>query len=178
MTSGPTRRDLLYGGAAVVAAAGIGAVYWRYGGQAGERLSGTFWAQRFARPEGGELALADLLGKPLLVNFWATWCPPCIEEMPMIDAFFSEHGANGWQVIGLAIDQPGKVRKFLGRTPVSYPVGLAGVQGNELIQSLGNTEMGIPFTVVIDRVGSVVARKIGRLDPSDLQKWRHAMDRG
>ena len=177
MTPGPTRRGLLYGGVAAVAAvAGIGGAYWRSRDSqgTGDRIDETFWAQRFDRPEGGELALESLRGKPLLVNFWATWCPPCVEEMPLIDAFFKENEGNGWQVVGLAIDQPSSVRKFLGRTPVTYPVGLAGLQGTELVKQLGNTSGGLPFTLVIDGSGSVAARKIGKLEPSDLQAWRRA----
>ena len=92
----------------------------------------------------------------------------------MIDAFSRENGGNGWQVIGLAIDQPSAVRKFLEKTPVTYPIGLAGLQGTELVKNLGNTSGGLPFTLVIDSGGAVVARKMGRLDPSDLQTWRRA----
>jgi hypothetical protein len=92
--------------------------------------------------------------------------------MPLIDAFFREHGANGWQVLGLAIDRPDAVRQFLARRPVSYPVGLAGLQGTELVRRLGNTEEGLPFTVAIDPAGTIMGRKLGRLDASDLQRWR------
>jgi thiol-disulfide isomerase/thioredoxin len=177
MTSSPTRRGLLYGGVAVIAAvAGIGGAWWRRLGSSGggERLDDAFWSQRFERPEGGELAFDSLRGKPLLVNFWATWCPPCVEEMPMIDAFFRENGANGWQVVGLAIDQPSAVRKFLDRTPVSYPIGLAGLQGTELVKRLGNTSGGLPFTLIVDASGTVAARKMGKLAPGELQAWRRA----
>ena len=177
MTFRPTRRGWLYGGVAAVAAlAGAGGAFWRsratQGG--GERLDEGFWSQRFERPEGGEVAFDALRGKPLIVNFWATWCPPCVEEMPMIDAFFRENAANGWQVVGLAIDQPSAVRKFLAKAPVSYPIGLAGMQGTELVKQLGNTAGGLPFTLFVDGGGSAAARKMGKLDAGDLQSWRRA----
>ena len=92
----------------------------------------------------------------------------------MIDAFFRENNANGWQVVGLAIDQPSAVRKFLSRTPVSYPIGLAGLQGTDLVKPMGNTAGGLPFTLVVDAGGSVAARKMGKLDAADLQTWRRA----
>ena len=181
MSSSPTRRRLLYGGVAVAAAAaGLGGAWWRERGSGakGEALDAAFWAQRFERPEGGELVFADLRGKPLLLNFWATWCPPCVEEMPMIDRFFRENGGNGWQVIGLAIDQPSAVRKFLQKTPVSYPTGLAGLQGTELVKSLGNTAGGLPFTLVLNGSGTVAARKMGKLEPADLDTWRRELVHG
>ncbi|MDM0024717.1 TlpA family protein disulfide reductase [Variovorax saccharolyticus] len=179
MTSSPTRRGWLYGSvAAVAAAAGIGGAWWKQqrpgGGGSAEKLDSAFWALRFERPEGGEVAFESLRGKPLLINFWATWCPPCVEEMPMIDAFFRENSGNGWQVVGLAIDQPSAVRKFLARTPVSYPIGLAGLQGTDLVKQMGNTAGGLPFTLVVDAGGSVAARKMGKLDAADLQTWRRA----
>jgi thiol-disulfide isomerase/thioredoxin len=184
MTSSPTRRGMLFGGvAAVAAAAGVGGAWWREhsaGSSAagGEMLDAAFWAQSFERPEGGELVLSSLRGKPLLLNFWATWCPPCVEEMPMIDTFFRENSANGWQVVGLAIDQPTAVRKFLQRTPVTYPTGLAGLQGTELVKNLGNTGGGLPFTLVLNGNGSVAARKMGKLETSDLETWRRELVHG
>lgn len=181
MTSSPTRRGLLYGGVAVAAAAaGLGGAWWRERarGPKGEVLAASFWEQRFERPEGGELVFSDLRGKPLLLNFWATWCPPCVEEMPMIDRFFRENGANGWQVVGLAIDQPSAVRKFLQKTPVSYPTGLAGLQGTELVKNLGNTGGGLPFTLVLNGAGEVAARKMGKLEAADLDAWRRELVHG
>jgi thiol-disulfide isomerase/thioredoxin len=133
---------------------------------------GEFWAQRFPTPGGGELVMQSLRGKPLLINFWATWCPPCVEELPLLDRFYRENAANGWQVIGLAIDNPAAVRGFLGKMPLSFPIGLAGLGGSELGKSLGNLAGGLPFTVVIGSKGAVLHRKMGKVSVADLALWR------
>ena len=143
-----------------------------------EALGADFWSRKFERPEGGELALQALRGKPVLLNFWATWCAPCVEEMPMLDRFFREHAANGVQVVGLAIDQPSAVRKFLQRTPVTYPIGLAGLDGSELIRALGNTAGGLPFTLALTADGAVAERKMGKLEQVDLDTWRREFFHG
>lgn len=177
MTISTGRRRWLYGGVAAVAAgAGLGGAWWaeRKSGESGDRVDEVFWTRSFTRPDGGELKFAEFKGKPLLINFWATWCPPCVEELPMIDRFFKDHAANGWQVVGLAIDQPSAVRKFLERTPVSFPVGLAGLEGTDLVKQMGNTAGGLPFTLVLNADGSVATRKMGKLDPADLESWRRA----
>jgi thiol-disulfide isomerase/thioredoxin len=123
------------------------------------------------RPEGGTLPMAGFRGRPLLVNFWAPWCPPCVEELPMIDAFFRQHAPNGWQVVGLAVDKPEAVQKFLGKTPVAFPVGILGLAGLSVVKELGNAAGGLPFTLVLDAAGHVAERKIGQITPQDLQRW-------
>ena len=181
MESKHRRRWLFTGVAAVAAAAGAGGAWWQQQGRTaaagvagGSALGADFWAQRFERPEGGELALAALRGKPLLINFWATWCPPCVEELPMLDRFQAEQGDKGVQVVGLAIDQPSAVRKFLARTPVRFANGMAGMQGTDLAKQLGNEAGGLPFTLLLNRAGAVVARKMGKLESTDLQAWGRA----
>ena len=89
----------------------------------------------------------------------------------MLDAFYRQHAAKGWQVVGLAIDQPSSVRRFLERLPVAFPIGLAGLEGTELTRKLGNLAGGLPFSVVFAADGSVRQRRMGRVSEADLKAW-------
>ena len=166
------RRALMVAAGLVGAAGGVGLALWRY--EVREASPGAveaLWGLSFQTPQGQALAMASLKGRPLLLNFWATWCPPCVEEFPLLDAFYRQQQANGWQVLGLAIDQPSAVRTFLARTPVSFPIGLAGLEGTELAKSLGNTAGGLPFTVIVGADGGIRERRMGRVAQADLQQW-------
>jgi thiol-disulfide isomerase/thioredoxin len=167
------RRRLLYAGVAGVAAiAGAGLAWWKWRpGTTAHDAAAALWPLQFETPAGSTLAMGTLRGKPLLVNFWATWCPPCIEELPLLEAFYRENASKSWQVVGLAIDQPSAVRTFLQRTPVSFPVGLAGLGGSELSKALGNIAGALPYTVVISGSGEVVRRRMGRVTAPDLAQW-------
>lgn len=167
---------------------GLLALAWLFGGgahPAGPELGPLLDAMGILPPvketEAPDFTLHDLAGKPrrlaefrgqvVLINFWATWCPPCVEELPMLDRFQRETPANGWQVLGLAIDQPSSVARFLTRTPLGFPVGLAGLGGTELSRALGNESGGLPFSVVIAADGRVIQRKMGQITPQELAAW-------
>jgi thiol-disulfide isomerase/thioredoxin len=165
---------MLYAAVAAAAALAGAGVAWRKWspGTDGSDAAAALWPMTFDTPGGAKLEMQSLRGKPILLNFWATWCPPCIEEMPMLDAFYRENASKGWQVVGLAIDQPTAVRTFLDRTPVTFAIGLAGMGGSELSKALGNLAGGLPFTVVVGSAGQVLRRRMGRVTAVDLAQWR------
>jgi thiol-disulfide isomerase/thioredoxin len=168
-----SRRQGLLAAGALAGLAGAGLAWWRLMPQSAPGVEQhAFWGQSFETPQGQALAMASFAGKPLLLNFWATWCPPCVEELPLIDRFWRENAANGFQVLALAIDQPSAVRRFLDRQSLGFPMGLAGLGGTELARSLGNAAGGLPFSVFFKADGSIWRQKLGQLSPSDLDAWR------
>lgn len=181
--------------AAVAAAAGAAASLWRQrmdkqradlsgpskpavtaSGPAAEEV-GDFWGYSVDRLDGTSLPLASLRGQRLLVNFWATWCPPCVREMPLIEQFHRQfgpsRGAQGWRVLGVAIDRKEAVAAFLQRQPVSYDIGLAGLEGTQWSRDLGNLSGGLPFTVAFDAQGRVLQRRLGEVNAEMLKAWAH-----
>lgn len=170
----PQRRRALYALAAAVAGlAGSGLAWWRYTpGPVDQALEGQLWGLEFDTPTGPRLALQSLRGRPLLINFWATWCPPCVEELPLLNAFYQENKSKGWQVLGIAVDKLAPVQTFLARQPLAFPVVLAGMEGLSLSKNLGNQAGGLPFSVLVGADGSILHRKIGKLSEQDLKLWQ------
>ncbi len=168
------RRTWLLGGAA---AAGIigGAAFaaWRRETSPGvseAAVAADVWSLSFERLDGTSLAMQSLRGKPLLLNFWATWCAPCVTELPLLDAFSREH-AGRWQVLGLAVDRPDPVRRFAAERALHLPIALAGMEGLELSRSLGNKIAALPFSIAFDSRGRIAQRRLGVLDADLLRVW-------
>ena len=113
-------------------------------------------------------AIAQWQGKTLVVNFWASWCPPCREEMPAFSRLNAKHAANGVQFVGIALDTPENVTKYAQQQPVSYPLLMAGSQGTELAQQLGNVSLALPYTVVLGPAGEVRLARLGRISEGEL----------
>ena len=170
---GISRRWLLRGAAGAALVAGACVALWRTQSTANpgaEPIPG-FWSQQWDTPDGRGLAMAQFRGRPLLLNFWASWCAPCVQELPLINQFYQTHRTSGWQVLGLAVDHVAPVRAFLQRVPLDFPVAIAGSAGAELGRSLGNLAGALPFSVVLSGDGALQQRKLGRLSPADLQAW-------
>ena len=118
---------------------------------------------------GQPMSLAGLRGRPTVVNFWATWCPPCVEEMPELSGLATEFRERGVQIVGIGIDSAPNIRQFSEKMPMSYPLLVAGTSGLELVRRLGNTAGALPFTIVVTRDGRVAWRTLGRFKAPELR---------
>ncbi len=169
-----SRRRLLVATAACAALSGVGVAWWRsqaVGTPALAEPVDGFWGLGWDTPQGGALRMRDFQGKPLLVNFWATWCPPCVDELPLINAFYRQNKTSGLQVVGVAVDKLAAVQSFLQKLPLDFPLAMAGADGADLARRLGNLTGALPFSVMLGSDGAVAQRKIGRLQMADLDRW-------
>lgn len=112
--------------------------------------------------------LAQWKGKVIVLNFWATWCPPCIEEIPEFIKIQKQYADQGVQFIGVAIDQKSKVEAFVRQTGVNYPILLGDLAGIDLARRIGNARGGLPYSVIVDRNGKVVTTQLGTLSHDKL----------
>ena len=166
------RRRWLYGAVAGAATlAGAGFAWWEKKAGDLQAPEDALWKLTFEAPDKSVVNMQGFLGKPLLLNFWATWCPPCVEEFPLLDRFYQENLSKGWQVLGLAADNVAAVQVFLKRLPIQFPIAMAGMEGVALSKALGNAGGGLPYTLVLGSNGKVLHHKMGRVSPDDLAQW-------
>lgn len=127
----------------------------------------------YALPDlkGQTTSLAAWRGKVVLLNFWATWCAPCREEMPILAKLQRDHAADGIQVVGIAMDQPQSAEAFLKKTPVGYPI-LIGIHADPMpTTTFGDTAGLLPYSVLIGRDGRILKTKLGVLNRATIQDW-------
>jgi thiol-disulfide isomerase/thioredoxin len=129
------------------------------------------FAQTLSDVNGQPQSMGQWKGRHLVVNFWATWCAPCVEEMPDLEKVQSEYSGRGVTVVGLAIDTPGAVVQFRDTFKLKLPLLIAGGLGTQLARELGNTSGALPYTVLVDPAGNVARSKLGQLRAGELRFW-------
>ena len=170
----PARRELLILGAAAGAAAVAGGVG---GVLALQSRSGAAELLSRSYPDlsGRTRRLLEWQGRPLVCNFWASWCAPCREELPLLDALQQENAPNSLQVVGIAVDNAPNVQEFLKGTKVGFPVLIAGASAVELMRRLRNRSGALPFTVMLDAAGRLRERRLGPYSAAQLRAGVQAM---
>ena len=121
--------------------------------------------------QGKSHSLNDWHGKVLLVNFWATWCPPCRAEVPLLVKLQAKYAAQGLQIVGIATDEQNEqdVRTFVKKLVVNYPILMSNGQSAEIVDALGGDFIGLPVSVVLDRDGKVFRINAGAMEPQDAE---------
>ena len=174
----PSRRWWLAGATAFAAAAAGGWLASRRTAVTSEEDVAAvhlLFAQKLPDHAGTTVSLDTFKGRTVVLNFWATWCPPCIDEMPELAELHREIAPRNGTVIGIGIDSPSNIREFAEKHPFPYPLLVAGMAGSELSRKLGNSSAALPFTVVIDRSGQVVDKKLGRIKLGPLRERVNAV---
>lgn len=129
----------------------------------------ALFAQKLNDSTGMQQALSQWQGKPLIVNFWAPWCGPCVKEMPELSALASELGPKDIHVIGIGIDTPTNIAEFTSKYKITYPIYVGGLGATELSRQFGNQGGGLPYTVLIGKDGKVVKTYLGSLKFDQLR---------
>lgn len=122
-------------------------------------------------PTGKPHRLSDFHGKRVLINFWASWCGPCLTEMPALNAAQRNFADQGAIVLGIAMDQPSNVQAFLAAHPVTYPILIGDLASPSTSLQLGDRDEVLPFSVLLDENGKILAIQRGPLDANQLGRW-------
>jgi thiol-disulfide isomerase/thioredoxin len=163
------RQFLVLGGVAVAAAAaGAGVHLWRLTGEAGS--AAPLHDLRLPDLSGEVQPMSQWHGKVVIVNFWATWCAPCREEIPILVRLQDRYRQRGLQLVGIAIDQRDRVAAFAKEFEMNYVLLLGGLETIDVTRQVGNRVGALPYTVVIDRGGKIVSRELGKVKEAPLDR--------
>ena len=151
--------------------AGVLTSQWIYKtGLASDPAIKAFFANPWQTADGKPVDTTQWQGKVLVVNFWASWCPPCVEEMPTLDKLQAEFKSQNVLFVGIGIDSPSNIRQFLEMTPVSYPIVIGGLEGSNLSKQMGNSQGALPYTIIINSQGKSTSSKLGKISEEELRK--------
>jgi thiol-disulfide isomerase/thioredoxin len=114
--------------------------------------------------------LREWQGRVVLVNFWATWCEPCREEIPLLIAMSRKYRPKDLDVVGIAIDTVSKIGEFAAKYQIRYPLLVGDARALDLMRGLGNVAGALPYSVILDRAGAVVGRKLGAYKAGELEE--------
>ena len=144
-------------------------------GQTSEKVGMPAPALNLPDPDGRPRRLDEWRGQLVLVNVWASWCAPCVEEMPVLDAAAKRYGERGLVVVGVASDTAAAARDFLGRHPVGYPILIddpdAAARSGDAAVTLGDTRGVLPYSVLVGRDGRILAQRFGNFTENSLDGW-------
>lgn len=161
-----TIRSLILPLAAIMAAA---AGYWLAREVQDEHVTGQTAADFALRDlDGKSRALSEWRGKLVLVNFWATWCPPCRDEIPLFIKLRAEQFPRGLEVIGVAVDEPDAVRAYSESVGITYPVLLAVDDAFAMMTAYGNSAGVLPYTVLLSPRGEILSQRRGAFAETEL----------
>ena len=161
---------VLVAGAVLALLLGIGVSLWRIEPGEADLTPDQLYAAKFSDLAGKSQQLSNWRGKVLVLNFWATWCAPCREEIPDFILADAEYRSKGVAIVGLALDEPAKVAEFAKTFGITYPLLIGGAEAYDFAARLGNKVRGIPFTAIIDRQGKVVYLGVGTVRKKELDK--------
>lgn len=161
------REALILGGAGL--AAGAAGLALRFLLRRPETPASVLKGARFIDLSGRPRHLSEWKGKILVCNFWATWCPPCRREIPMLVRLHTAMATSGVEFVGIAVDSGANVRNYAAKAGITYPVLLAGNDGLQLLRKLGDAASALPYTVVLDREGALAYRHLGALQRAPFE---------
>lgn len=165
------RTGLFIAGAALLALAlGLGVGLWRAAPGSTQLSANEIYATRYPNLRGKSQSLGDWRGKVLVLNFWATWCPPCREEIPDFIQLHTDYSGKNVAIVGIALDGQTAVTEFAKDFGINYPLLLGGAEAYDFAARLGNTSKGIPFTAILNPEGKVVYVGLGAIRKAELEK--------